>query len=868
MKNIIKILVSIICIFALTVPSVFADVNDVMFDLESLGVLESMDRNADLDAYMTRAEFAQLVVNAMGHSEIADTMRDKGYFSDVSATPYVGAINLLYELKILSGTGVGTFSPDAYVTYGQVGKILVNVLGYSNIVKGNDLNAYYYQAGALGVYNNVDTTREYVTRRDAYIIIHNSLNVDVMTENFGMLGTGSYEVVEGNTLKSYLQTAQHHKLTKKSGVVTADRFTYLHDTEIGKDKTNIIQIDGEVLKCSFDVPNGLVGMAVDYYVEYSDGGTGVVTSIRATSENTVVTFSLDDFINASSNVLKYNVNDNDVKIKYDITTKIVYNNRRERNWTVENIANFKNGTVKAIDNNEDEVFDIIYIYDYKDAVVERIYAEAKQVYFANSQLIDGTRYISLDDEDILVNIMDAEGNRLSVDEIPVDSVISVAKSNDKKLVTVIVSDKKVTGTVKIIDDEYVTIGTDVYKCADGVVPELGTHIDAYINFMNEVVCIEKTISYDNYAYVMTVAVPDNGFGSVKVALIAPGYISETRKDSIADDGSSSTSKKLFFRNTGKSIYPLAANVSVDGEKYKAEKASELIANQVISYTLNSKNEISKVEIIPPYDEDTYKTYNENGKLFSLGSTYGFGISESETMSICIPENIAGASDDDLLVPVMLLNSTEYKIKAYDVDEVSSIAGLVVITEQMQAGIPGTVTASSDVAMVKKLSRKIDNGEEKIVVNLITKDGEKNYFVSNLIPTAESFTALGAGDLILYSLVEGDDELNGFSKIQDANGYNGSFLLNASLANETCLGKVVDCKYNYVSQYKSRWTDNITVDYGGITTTYEVFMTGTPPIYLLEGTNIIDTLTFDQIQISDKVFVFANVGTVKAIVVRR
>ena len=868
MKNFSKLLVCVILIFTLTVPTVFASVDDVMFDLKSLGVFENITVTTDEDAYMTRGEFSQLVVNAMGHSEIADSMRDKGYFSDVSASPYVGAINLLYELKILSGTGAGTFSPDAYVTYGQVGKIMVNVLGYSNIVNGNDINAYFYQAGALGVYKNVNTAGEYVTCRDAYVIIHNALEVDVMTENFGMFGTGSYEVVEGNTLKSYLQTAQHYNLTKKSGVVTADRFTYLHNTEIGSNKTNVIQIDGEVLKCNFDVPNGLVGMTVDYYVEYTDDNVGVVTSIQPTSENNIIEFNLDDFISASSNVLKYNNNDNTIKVKYDETTKIVYNNRRERNWSVENIANYKNGIVKAIDNNEDEVYDVMYIYDYKDAIVERVYTESKQLYFANSQLIDGKRYLSLDDDKVLVNIIDAKGNRLSIDQITADSVVSIARSNDKKLLTVVVSDEKVTGIVKWIDGEFVTIGSDVYECTDNVIPELGTHIDAYINFMNEVVYIEETISYDNYAYVMTAVVPNDGFGNVKVAVIAPGYISETKKDSIADDGSSSTSKKLFFRNTGKNIFVLANNVSIDGQKYKAAKAAELILNQVVSYTLNSKNEISKIDIIPPYDEDAYKTYNENGKVFSLGSTYGFGIDESKTMSICIPDDIAGSSDDDLLVPVMLLNSTEYKIKAYDVDEVSSIAGLVVITEQMEAGIPGTVTASSDVAIVKKVYRKIENDEEHIVVNMITKDGEKNYFVSNLIPNSESFATIGVGDLITYSLVEGEDELNGFSIIQDSGAYNGSFLLNASLANETCLGKVVDCKYNYVSQYKNRWTDNLTVDYGGLTTTYEVFMTGTPPIYLLEGNNIIDTLTFDEIQIDDKVFVFANVGTVKAIIVRR
>ena len=128
--------------------------------------------------------------------------------------------------------------------------------------------------------------------------------------------------------------------------------------------------------------------------------------------------------------------------------------------------------------------------------------------------------------------------------------------------------------------------------------------------------------------------------------------------------------------------------------------------------------------------------------------------------------------------------------------------------------------------------------------------------------------MGAGDLIAYSLIEGSDELNGFTLIQGANSYSGGFLLNAFQSNESCLGKVVDCKYNYVSQFKSRWTDSVTIDYDGRTTTYEVFMTGTPPIYLLEGSKVIDTLTFDDIQIGDRIFVSANLGVVRAIVVRR
>ena len=713
------------------------------------------------------------------------------------------------------------------------------------------------------MFDNTNSAGEYVTRRDGFVMIDNCLDVDLMTQNFGMFGTGSFEVVEGNSLRSYLATARHHRLTKKSGIVTADCVTYLYNG-MAKNKTSLIEIDGVAYKCDFDVPRGLVGMSVDFYVENND--SPVITSIKPTCENTVVEFELENFSSASSGVVKYLVNDKDVKIKYNDSTKMIYNNRRDFTITPENIGGFKDGTVRAIDNDEDEVYDVFYITSYTDAIVERVYTETKQVFLANGQLIDGARYISLDDEEIIVSIIDGEGNVKTIEDIKEDNVLSISKSKDKEVVTVVVSDKKVTGTIKVIDDDYVTIDTDVY--VSNVPAELGKHVEAYINFRNEIVYMEETVSYDNYAYVLTASDTTNSFKDIKVAIITPGYISEKSESSFTEEGASETSKKLFFRNGGKAIYALASKVSVNGEKYSDEKAAELILNNIVSYTLNADGKISKVEIIEPYDNDVYKTYNENGKVFSKGSKDGFGITESGTMSICIPDNIANASDDDLLVPVMLLNMTEYKIKAYDVDETTSMAGLVVVTEKMQAGLAGNVTTSSDVGIVKKVSNKIENDEERLVVNILTKEGEKNYFVSNLIPNPNSFTTIGAGDLIAYSLVEGNEELNGFSIIQDANAFGGSFLQQPYQPNETCLGTVVDLRYDYVSRNRIRWTDSMTVNYGGATQTYEVFNTGTPPIFLLEGKNEIKKLTFDDIQIGDKVFVSANLGIVRAIVVRR
>ncbi len=867
MKRISKIMLSIVLMLVMSVSAVFADMNSIMFDLESLGVLYDIEDTTTMYTYMTRGEFAQLVVNALGYNESAKAMENVSYFTDCATSPYLGAINLLYEFNIISGAGDGKFNPDAYLTYPQVGKFMVNALGYSSIVRNTDLSSYYYLASTIGVYDNTNSAGEYVTRRDGFIIIDNSLDVDLMTQNFGMFGTGSFEVVEGNSLKSYLATAQHHRLTKKNGVVTADCVTYLYNG-MAKNKTNLIEIDGAVYKCNFDVPRGLVGVSVDFYVEYTDGENGVITAINPTKENTVVEFALEDFNGTSDGAVKYLVNDKDVKIKYDGSTKMVYNNRRDHSITPESIGNFKDGTVRAIDNNEDEIYDVIYITSYTDAIVEKVYTETKQVFFANNQVVYGARYISLDDEDVIVSIVDGEGNVLSLENIAEDNVISIAKSKDNEVITVVVSDKKVTGTIKVIEDEYVTIDTDVYMCAEGVTTEVGKHVDAYINFRNEIVYLDETVSYDNYAYVLNTSGASNSFKDTKVSLITPGYISEKSENSFTEEGASSTSKKLFFRNGGKEIYPLASKVVVNGERYSDAEAVKLILNKIISYTVNADGKISKADTIDPYDNDVYKTYNENGKVFSKGSKDGFGIDDSKTMSICIPEDKENASDDDLMVPVMLLNMTEYKIKAYDVDETSSMAGLVVVTEKMQAGLSGNVTTESPVGIVKKVSSKIEKDEEKLVVNILTKDGEKNYFVSNLIPNPNSFATIGAGDLIAYSLVEGNDELNGFSIIQDANGFSGNFLEQPYQPNEACLGAVVDLRYDYVSRTKVRWTDGMRVNYGGATQGYEVYNTGTPPIFLLEGKNEIKKLTFDEIQIGDKVFVSANLGVVRAIVVRR
>lgn len=885
MKKIAKMLLCIMCIMSMVIPvlnPVSASMNDVIFDLTSLGVLDDEDAGLPLDEDVTRAEFAHFIVNTMGYGDMAQTMVDKGYFSDLGSTPYVGEINLLYELKILSGTAEGMFSPDAYVTYPQVGKIMVNVLGYSSIVKDKELNSYYYLAGMLGVFDDVSTTEGVVKRSDAYVIIRNCLDIDVMSANFNMFGTDSYDIQEGKTLKSNLQKVQQDKLVKMKGIVTGDCETYIYE-EYGINKTKIIEIDGITYKCNFDVPSGLVGMAVDFYVANNDESGQFITSIAPSDKNSKIEFNLMNLGDVTADEIRYYENDVEKKFKYNEITKVIYNGRRDFGSEISEIENYENGTLRAIDNNEDGIYDIIYVYEYNDVIVKRLYNETKQVYFDKNQVIDGARYVSFDDEDAIVKITDLNGNVVNFEDIPIDSVLSFAKSKDNKIITAIISDKKIIGKVNIIEDDYVTIGTDVVKCSPAVSVELGKYVEAYVNFMDVLVYADETVSYENYGYVLTVSA-GNGFDNAKVALITPGHINETSETVVSDEGGEeSKNKKLFFRNSGKEVFKVADSVTLNNKKsvkttdaqgnevtvkYKKSDILNMISNQVVCYTLNNNGEIINFDIIEPYDTDTHKKYYQNGKVFSYGDAGdGFGINEAESMSICIPKNMSTSTDDDLMIPVMLLTNTKYEIKAYDVDETSHIAGLVVVTSDMKAGMVNKPNADSDVGIVKRVSKKIVNDEEKLVVNLLTDEGEKNYAVSPLIPQNE-FLAVGAGDLVAYNLINGTDEMNGIKVLQDSNNYNIKDMDNTNPQFEFCLGTVVDARYDYVSQAKGRWTDEVTIDYGTSTIKYEVYNTSTPPIFLLEDSSIIKKLTFDDIQIGDKIYVSAKNGAVRAIVIRR
>ena len=876
-RNFLKTVFSLLCVFTLLVgcvSTVSANYDDVMFDLTSLGVLDGIEVNADLNANITREEFSQLVVNLLGYDEVASTFEDPGVFTDISTSEYKGAINLLYDLKIVSGTGANTFGPEQPVTYPQVGKFMVNILGYSKIVNGNSIYAYSMLAGSIGVFDDVDSSKEYVSWNDALIIAHNALNIDLMTRDFGMIGD-NYHIVEGKTLRTSLSTTTSKRVQKLKGILTADDTTYLYEARSNMKPTQM-EVNGKVYNCNFEVPSGLVGMEVHFYLEETDNGD-IVTSVAPTEKNTVTNLSLDQIDNASSGKVEYFTNgEKKSKVRVNEYAKVIYNDRWDMKSTYVDIKNYDNGYVRLIDNDEDEIVDVIFVYEFTDAIVEKIYAETKQIYFANNQLVNGARYVSLDEEkdNTVVNLIDADGNVVAFEDVKEDCILSIAKSKDGQVINVVVSDRIVTGVVNEFDEYSVVIGTDVFDYTVKPNVKLGTHVDAYVNFLGKVFYVEKTKTDNMYAYVFD-AKPESGISdTVRVALIKPGYISETSTESFDDDGTADSTKELFFRNNAKVIYELASKVRVDDIPTKASNAISLIKGKVVSYGLDANNKINKITVLDVFNGDsTDKTYNQNGKTFSSKAVEGFGITESETMSICIPTN-EGTSDDDLLVPVKLVHGSPYSINAYDVDEISNIAGLAVIKAEMRSGVAGSISPkTSDIAILIKVSNVLDeNGNDVIRVNMLTKEGEKSYTVSPLMSSTvhNRFMSMKKGDIFFYETIEGTVELRNCQLLQAENNYDVTGAYNVGQINEICIGKVADCRYNYVSAKYNRWTDSVSIDCGDSSglVSYEIFKTGTPVIFVIDEAGNAKPGNFEDIQCGNTIYVGSVYSNVRVLAVRK
>ena len=98
----------------------------------------------------------------------------------------------------------------------------------------------------------------------------------------------------------------------------------------------------------------------------------------------------------------------------------IYNNRIDLKYKLTDIKQNNNFVVRTVDNDEDDIAEVVFVYEYKDCIVEKVYEETGVITLKNGFTLNGSRNITLDEEKITFEIYDAKGAKKAISDIAED----------------------------------------------------------------------------------------------------------------------------------------------------------------------------------------------------------------------------------------------------------------------------------------------------------------------------------------------------------------------------------------------------------------------------------------------------------------
>jgi len=430
--------------FAAAAPEdvVGTDYEDAVVRLGALGIIAGFpDGTYKPDEPVTRAQFAKIIVTALGVGEAANYAAGTTKFSDVPADHWAaGYINVAVDVGVINGYPDGTFKPENQVTFAEAIKMIVAALGYTP--KAEAMGGY--PGGYLAVAAEKEITKGMsvvgglaANRGDVALMVDNALDVPLMVQKT----YGQYPEYEEDDTKSLLVSKLG--VDEFKGTVTA---VPLSSSKLDDDE---IEIDGKEY-------TAIVDMDLNYFF-------GLEVKVWADD---------DDIFFMEVETDEDNILYDTVKADADATEVSLYVEDDEFEWAkgADIYVNFASAKATDVDedmygrvvlNDDDEViFASFFKFDTVAAgVVTGIEDEVYEVV-----LFDGAEdEIDLADYDDGVFVFGPQFEKLTVEDIDVDSAV-FAWSDDDELY-VVVKNETAAGVLDRVRSTNLRIDGEVYDVA-------------------------------------------------------------------------------------------------------------------------------------------------------------------------------------------------------------------------------------------------------------------------------------------------------------------------------------------------------------------------------------------------------------------
>ena len=735
--------------------------------LSALNIMVGDENGAyRLDDTIIRSEVAKMAIHALGLEDAAESSKGQTMFDDVSTDHWAnGYINLAVSQGIIEGDGDGNFRPNAPISYAEAMTIMVRATGYTVSAEENGgyPHGYMKTGTSNGLAKNVQGSySDKISRGNVAYLTTNALESKLM-EQTGFGSDGKYEITEKTLLKDKL------KVTKDTGRITAIENTSLTgSSSLAKGQ---IKIDNKTYETAYNM-NNLLGYNVTYYVKNEGkNDESVILAMPIQNQNNDLIISSELFSKLTTKngntAIEYFKDENTSKtntaeISSDAT--LIYNGKYQA--MDKNLIDLtdKSGNITLLDSNKNGKYDIVFVKNYENIVVDSVSSTGK--------IVDkySQKVLKLDDT---VDFRITKGlEEISVSDLAEYDVLSVAASLDKELYEVEVTNKTVEGKVTGKDSKGVLINGTKYKVAANYTDpiDIGSEGVFYLDIDGKIAAFDasKTLS-SNYAYLMKAY-----------------YTKNTEKASFklfTKDG-----KEVTLHANNKIKFNGKSNVKALDVVNSLNTSEDVTASQLVTYSTNADNKITAINTAVDNSEsgavntDKFtKNYDlTNAKFSKTLSKVGNVRVDDNTVIFDITEN----TDDYAIRNIdMFEDGQTYNASVYDMSENYTAKVMVVTNSQINAA------ADSSIAVVKDIVKATNNDDEQTDMLAALVDGkEVSIYAESENILVNGDRKLQEGDIIQYK-TNSKGEIVSIRLLLDITAKNNEFTLSPTDKLEIVYGKV-------------------------------------------------------------------------------
>lgn len=727
--------VSLIILVAVLVPlinlNVIAEDGNNAAQPDNLSILKKLeiidsDFAFSKDEYVTRGELAYVAAKLSGYEE---PVASGNIFPDVKAEDkYAGEIEALAISGIVSGKDDGTFASEQSIRTDEAVKILVSILGYTKRAEyyGGYPEGYMQAAAGINLFYGADSTSTLLTQESLEAIAVNSFEVEIPTFK-GIVGDDvEYSVQKDKTLLS-----EYHNILADDGIISGNYFTCFEGRTVGEDSVYIDNF-GEVLASGTNADEYL-GYEVTYYIkDFDDKDSCRLLHFDVTKQNTVQVINAGDLAKdeiALSHIAYYDENERVKKAKLSDDVKIVYNGVHERNVSLDMLKPIS-GQITLIDADSDNKADTVMVENAVIAIADNVDVENFKLYTKHSDEV-----YNLDPGVKKVRIRN-HNEEIDFKYINKNDVLAITKSLDESVLTITVSNKRISGAVVSVDEDKAYIGEEEYKISSSYFI-LSARNDIYVPDIK--VGLEGTFYIDPYGELAYVT--ESGSDEWKY-----GFLLWMGKDETSD---MSVRMKLFTEDKKLLTYDTSEKfwLNIAGERERAEDADAIMNSlcpggvtqrQLVKIKLDAEGLIKEIETAAKADvKKGYDTENFSldygitsiqHRFGALGTRYRVG---GTTIVFTVPNDMSDYDNYSIVDAGSLLESFVYeKTAIYDADE-NKIAGVVVLYDMQGGGGLDVALYQTKLSIVDSVSKDIDaNGDVTYRIYYYTDGVRKSNLVKS------------------------------------------------------------------------------------------------------------------------------------------